>query len=402
MSEIKSLKKELKFLVGDISNLNNLKPVVLKHFDDLIINFLDEFSIYLKKVNKIYYLSDLESLSFWTRKKNLITLSKKLKKINNKGLGTVFHITPSNIPTNFAYSLFISLINGNSNIIKLPSKNLQQIQIICNILKKILTRKKFVKIKSMITVLKYKDNDKITELISKISDSRMIWGGDNTVKSIKKIQSKPNCLDIVFPDRYSLSIININSLLKLDHHQFKLLITNFYNDTYLVDQNACSSPHLILWLGKNLKIKNKFWKELSLYAKSKYKNEQYFNLEKYSKMLDDIMCLKNISDIKIYESLTYVVYLKNLNWNLETLRGKWGYFYDYDIENINKLTKFVTKKFQTLTYYGISKKILNNFINQTDLHGIDRIIPIGQSLNIDFNWDSYDLSSILSRQVKLG
>ena len=36
----------------------------------------------------------------------------------------------------------------------------------------------------------------------------------------------------------------------------KNFVKKFYNDTYLVDQNACSSPHLIVWIGhenKNLK-----------------------------------------------------------------------------------------------------------------------------------------------------
>ena len=40
----------------------------------------------------------------------------------------------------------------------------------------------------------------------------------------------------------------------------KILAQNFYNDTYAVDQNACSSPHLMLWKGKSKIIaKKKFW-----------------------------------------------------------------------------------------------------------------------------------------------
>ena len=37
------------------------------------------------------------------------------------------------------------------------------------------------------------------------------------------------------------------------------LISGFYNDTYLSDQGACSSPQLILWYGKNfIKAQNIF------------------------------------------------------------------------------------------------------------------------------------------------
>ena len=50
-------------------------------------------------------------------------------------IGLVFHITPSNIPTNFAYSLLFGLLTGNSNIIKVPTKIFPQIEIISSTLK---------------------------------------------------------------------------------------------------------------------------------------------------------------------------------------------------------------------------------------------------------------------------
>ena len=44
-----------------------------------------------------------------------------------------------------------------------------------------------------------------------------------------------------------------------------LLTTNFYNDTFLVDQNACSSPSKVFWLGNNddnKAAKSLFWEQL--------------------------------------------------------------------------------------------------------------------------------------------
>ena len=72
------------------------------------------------------------TFAFFCRKANLIKLKNKFYETDLKrlGLGLVFHITPSNIPTNFAYSLLFGLINGNSNIIKVPSKEFPQISII--------------------------------------------------------------------------------------------------------------------------------------------------------------------------------------------------------------------------------------------------------------------------------
>ncbi len=36
---------------------------------------------------------------------------------------------------------------------------------------------------------------------------------------------------------------------------------------------------------------------------------------------------------------------------------------------------------------------------KNNLIGIDRIVPIGNALDIDFNWDGYDLIRSLSRLV---
>ena len=39
------------------------------------------------------------------------------------------------------------------------------------------------------------------------------------------------------------------------------------------------------------------------------------------------------------------------------------------------------------------------FIFDNKIDGIDRIVPIGQALDIDFYWDGYDINKILSRIV---
>ena len=67
----------------------------------------------------------------------------------------------------------------------------------------------------------------------------------------------------------------------------------------------------------------------------------------------------------------------------------------------NKIKSCINNKYQTLTYFGLSKDILKNFILKNNLEGIDRIVPIGQALDISFFWDGYDINKILSRVVDL-
>ena len=59
-------------------------------------------------------------------------MKKGLSDEERVGLGLIFHITPSNVPTNFCYSLIFGLLTGNTNIVKVHSQKFEQIKIICD------------------------------------------------------------------------------------------------------------------------------------------------------------------------------------------------------------------------------------------------------------------------------
>ena len=75
--------------------------------------------------------------------------------------------------------------------------------------------------------------------------------------------------------------------------------------------------------------------------------------------------------------------------------------FEYDLNNLNEIKHIVNNKYQTLTYYGIDKFLLKKFVLQNNLKGIDRIVPVGQSLNIGLLWDGYDIVNILSRGIEV-
>ena len=130
--------KNFEYLVGN----GNISQKPMQPYDELICNFIGELSIELNLSPLSNKYSDIKTLAFWCRKKNIINIKKNF--ISNEirlGLGLVFHITPSNIPTNFAYSLIFGLITGNSNIVKVPSQKFEQVKIICRAINKVLKKK---------------------------------------------------------------------------------------------------------------------------------------------------------------------------------------------------------------------------------------------------------------------
>ena len=82
-------------------------------------------------------------------------------------------------------------------------------------------------------------------------------------------------------------------------------------------------------------------------------------------------------------------------------RGKWGLFFEYEISNLNKVKNIIYEKYQTLTYFGVEKNLLVNFVMENKLTGIDRIVPVGQSLDIGLLWDGHDILSTLSRGIEI-
>ena len=317
--------KNVKILAGN----NKLSDYSFKPFDKRIINFFALLSknIQINKSAKNY--TDVLSFAFFCRERNLINLKKNYSNSNiRKGLGISFHITPSNIPTNFAYSLIFGLLSGNCNIVKVPSRNFPQIDIICKEIKRTLI--KFPKLRDHIKIIKYSRNEEFTKNISLISDARLIWGGNKTIEEAKSFKTKPNNRDLYFADKNSFCIINYDEYKKLTNNQIKLLALNFYNDTYLVDQNACSSPHVIFWLSKKKienKVKEKFWMYLNDLIEKKYEFDFSASYFKYDRSIDDYLSKKNIkitnnSNIYRVQFSTYDIK------SLDTMKAKWGYFYE--------------------------------------------------------------------------
>ena len=391
--------KEINFLVGNY----NFKKKILKPYDQEVCKFLSKLSKELNKIKDSKTYPDIKTLSFFCREKNIERLKNNFMKNNlnlRSGLGLLFHITPSNIPVNFAYSLIFGLLTGNSNIIKVPSNNFMQIKLICTVINKIL-KNNFKNIRDMINIVKYKDNDEFTKLISSKCDARIIWGGDKTIQKIRNFEINPRAFDLSFADRYSLSIINSKKFSHLKSSEVKSLLNKFYNDTYIVDQNACSSPHLVIWYGKIKKNTiEKFWNSLSEIVDKKYDLTEDMTMTKYTKLCKEIISNSNKS-ISKYKNNIYTIDLKKVSADIHNFRGVYGYFYQAKIKNLNYLKKITNKKVQTLTYFGFNKNFFQKFFTNNFLQGIDRVVPIGQALDIDLIWDGYNLNTTLTRIIDI-
>ena len=400
------IRKELDIQFSIHSNWDTIiNEPVSPIFSDGVIYFFNEFSKKIQEHFEIREYTDLATFAFFCRKSNLKKLEKEggYNQNNQIGRGITFHIAPSNVPLNFAYSLLMGMLAGNINIVRLPSKKFKQIDIFLDILCSLKDKEHFNKILSKIILLRYERNKEITDFFSSICNNRVIWGGDNSINEIRKSSISAKSYDITFSDRYSICVLDVNSILECP--DLKKIALDFYNDTYLFDQNACTSPHLLIWVGdegKLLKAKNIFWNEINNILKNKkYQIEVSSVIDKLIFAQEQAIEGEINSFQKISNSL-FITEINQLNENISKSHSNCGYFNNYYCGNLDELTiLFNSSKYQTITYYGLDKEMIKSIIFSNGMRGVDRVVPVGMASDFNPVWDGYNIINSLSRIIKI-
>jgi hypothetical protein len=344
---------------------------------------------------------DVVSFAFFCRRANTARLRAEFGSSEIRlGRGLAFHITPSNIPINFAFSLVYGMLSGNSNVVRVPTRLWPQVDIVCGAINSLLERPEFSELDGSIAMVRYERDDEVTRYFSWQCDARIVWGGDETVRAIRDIPIRPRAIEVSFADRFSFCVIDEDAVMKLSDAEIARLADDFYNDTYLVDQNACSSPSLIVWLGGLRRIpeaRERFWRAVESSA-CKYGLAPIHAMDKYSMLCDLLTQDRCVESAVRHGNLIYRLKLASLD-GVEDLRGRFGFFFEYEADDIGAVARHVTSKWQTLTYFGVERDELASFVADNSLTGIDRIVPIGSALDIGVVWDGYDILRTLSRVV---
>ena len=123
-------------------------------------------------------------------------------------------------------------------------------------------------------------------------------------------------------------------------------------------------------------------------------------IEKYNDLLNYSIKLK-VGKVEKYGNHIYCIKLSSVPKQLHFLRGRYGIFFEVFINKMDILANKINDKFQTLSYYGMNKKLLENFVLKNHLTGIDRIVPFGKALDMSHIWDGINLIKTMSRIIKI-
>lgn len=366
-------------------------------FDDEIVEFLNDVSKELMGDRSAKAYSDVVTLGFWIRKGSILKLKERFEKNDDihLGKGVAFHIAPSNVPVNFAYSLVAGLLCGNANVVRVPSKDFPQVNIICNAINKVLSKHETMK--GYALCVRYGRDKEINDLFSSVADVRIVWGGDQTIAELRKSPLPPRSGEITFADRYSLAVIDSDSYLAIDNKA--KIAEDFYNDTFFSDQNACTSPRLIVWTGNKIEdAKKMFWEEEHSLVEKKYTFQAIQGVNKLTQSYLIAVAEPGVKVEDHTDNLIIRVSIPRITDCLMNYRDNSGYFYEYDCKDIMDLIPLCNdKRCQTIGYIGDNQVIVP--LIQSGIKGIDRIVPIGKTMDFDLIWDGYNLPSIMTRTV---
>jgi hypothetical protein len=283
-----------------------------------------------------------------------------------------------------------------------PSKFYEQVEIIISAISALSEKDDLLSISNRIVLVSYARTSNATKMFSLMCNARVIWGGDETIKNIRESSIPARAFDITFADRYSICIINADKFINESHPE--KIANGFYNDTYLFDQNACTSPHLVSWIGSNsniIKAKKIFWDSLHALISGKYTIAPVLAIDKVVNFCEQAIQSEKIQLIDRKDNLLWRIDVKESQVDVDQFRCNSGYFSECDMSSIFSLSKIINNKYQTLSYYGFSKKELKEFSDQSGMVGIDRIVPIGATMDFSLIWDGHNLINSLSREVEI-
>ena len=387
------------FLTGSAGIAQALPDVpALMPFDDKIVEFLNDVSKDLLSTSRSKAFSDVVTFAFWIRKASVLKLKERFQAKDDAlhlGRGVVFHIAPSNVPVNFAYSLVSGLLNGNANVVRVPSKSFEQVQILADAFNNALARHEWMK--PYVLLVRYGRDKAVNDLFSSWADVRVIWGGDATIAELRTSPLPPRSGEITFADRYSLAVIDADAYLATENKGKVAL--DFYNDTFFTDQNACTSPRIIVWTGSAIgEAKKIFWEEEHRLVEKKY---TFQSIQGVNKLTNSCLLAAADPGVKVErheDNLIVRVAVPEITDHLMDYKGNCGYFFEYDCSDILDIKKICNdKRCQTIAYIGDGKAVLP--LIMSGVKGIDRVVPMGKTMDFDLIWDGYQLPALLTRTI---
>lgn len=420
---------EVKSIYGLRDELMEARAKLDNYSIDELISYLSEVSkTWLDEDSelKIFQQQGLSFLSNWLQSSNLRSMAdqalnghrgiadsfsvdkyNEYRKIRAVPRGMAAHWLAGNVPLLGMLALAQSIITKNANILKAPSKNSGVLPLMLNTMAKFdltLPTGKVVKgrdITDTIALVYFeRDNKTSAEDLSKISDVRIAWGGQEAIESVLSLPKKHTAEDVIFGPKLSYMAIGKESLDKETNLQ--KLFRRIATDCSVFDQYACASPHTIFVENGGDLSPKEFAKNLAEHMEKA--------ATRIPKEAADAGTAGNINSIRMLYEFTETLWSSNdTTWTvLFDEKGSNGLASPtYSrvitvraINDINEAANFANHDIQTIGL-ALTPEKKYKFAEIAAMNGACRFPDIGRMTHFDSPWDGMFLISRLIKYISL-
>lgn len=385
------------------------QPQLSPPFDDAAMRFVTDLSRTLLSDRSIRAFPELMALAHWFRGAKLRQLAESLRHSTAPGIplakGLVFHIAPANVDSVFVYSWLLSLLCGNANIVRISRRGTDQIDAFVGVASHVLHESRHHQIAATNVVLTYDHDADVSSAISAACQLRVVWGGDATVSQMRAIPLPPLSSELAFANRFSLAVIASAAVNELSAQELTDLVGRFYNDALWFNQQACSSPRVIVWLGTDgntAAAKHRFWEALDdMISRRKPENAAANVVDRLTTSYRIAQSHGRASVVSRIAAIPSRILVDNLTSDDRQCHDGNGLFIELDRRDIAEIPELLAPIDQTIATFGIAREAWLNILPAFPPHAGDRIVPIGSALEFGSVWDGQDFLRSFTRTVVL-
>ncbi|QIR13949.1 acyl-CoA reductase [Shewanella aestuarii] len=385
----------------EILNPTATLPKVNHSFADEDIGYCQTLGQTILSDSEVKRYPDLVALGFWLRKANILTIKKNHQSKHNllRPLGLVFHSSPANVDSLFAYSSIISLLCGNINVIRLSNRTGGSTEILIDKINSLATQYPQQNARMQLVKCDYQSPE-LLSLLKKV-DARVLWGGEQSIQAQRAIAIPAHAREFTFSHKYSLCVLDAQAVVNADKNQLEKLVQNFVKDQITFSQQACTSAKAIIWIGETEQIqqaKQILWPAITTKVDTLHSMSAS---EHYTALANaQLLMIKDASLTVMVQSgsLVRIQANKLTATQLQYHQGN-GLFIELDLTNLNDLTPMLMPYHQTVSHWGFEQSKISQW-QQSVLTGVDRLVHVGQGINFDEIWDGLNLVNSFSRTVR--
>jgi Acyl-CoA reductase (LuxC) len=312
--------------------------------------------------------------------------------------GRVFHVAPGNVDTVFVYSWALAYLCGNQNIVRVSGDQSEILSTTLHILAELMDGD--AELAAGNRFVTYGHDQTISAELSAWATHRVVWGGDDTVSTFRGLPLSPHASERAFGSKFSYSVVSAEAMRDATAETMAKVAGGFFNDIFWFDQMACSSPHLIVWVGTPSVTDaaiDRFHGALAQEIERRgYRGAPSSAVHRLNYVFD------KACDTELRVSLDDREFLgirlgEGEAWRKEICGA--GLFTHVRADRLESVASLASQRDQTVTHFGFSRDELRSLAGIAGPKGVDRFVPVGEALAFDAIWDGFDLIGDFVRRV---